>query len=334
MVCQFSRRPENRNLRNRHPLEPEGRRPGLALLAWLVLMLAASPSAAQGLGANEIPSLRYYSSIEDEFLEGEFEDALDTFSDERRGAIKKPGMLWLDSICYYAMMGECYYHMGQLDQALECYTSAVQLSIQHSDWLILVQFQNPRLANLRPCPWGTSSRNPKLGDFPTTMSIMQGEINVNRQIERGGVVQQAIHIPIHVAEIVRCTCLAIRRRTELLGPLSPEDPLTKELVDVLSRRPGPPNHWSQAWIDVELGLALIAAGKPTEALPTLNRAIVASGQYDHPLTPTVLVELGRLALDRGDYKTAIGYFNEASLSAYYYDTSIIEESLLLLGTVA
>ena len=179
--------------------------------------------------------MRYYAAFT-EFHDGDFDDALDIFVDERRGAIKKPGMLWLDSICYYTMMGECYYRMGQLDKALESYTTAIQLCIQHSDWMMLVQFQNPRLANtLRPCPWGTSSRGAKLGKFPTSMSITQGEINVNKQIERGGVVQQAIKLPIHVSEIVRCTCLAIRRRTELLGPLCPQDPITTDLVNAFSR---------------------------------------------------------------------------------------------------
>ncbi len=304
----------------------------LGLASFLVLHCLAPPSFGQGLGSTEIPSFRYSAAFDD-FHDGEFEDALDTFMDERRGAIKKPGTLWLDSICYYTMMGECYYQMGQLEQALDSYTTAVQLYVQYNDWLILVQFQPPRIANWRPCPWGTSSRGAKMGDFPDKMNIMQGEINVNRQIERGGVVQQAVKWPIRASEIVRCTCLAIRRRTELLGPLCPEDPITQDLVDVLSRRPGPPNHWSQAWIDAQLGLALIARGKPTEAVPALNRAIVASGQYDHPLTPTVLVELGRLALRRGDYKTAINYLNEASISAYFYDTNIIEESLRL-ATIA
>ena len=305
---------------------------GLAVASCLVLLCLTPPSLGQGLGMNEIPTMRYYAAIT-EFHDGEFDEALDIFGDERRGAIKKPGMLWLDSICYYTMMGECYYHMGELEKALDCYTTAIQLYIQHNDWMILVDFQNPRLARWKPCPWGTSSRGAKLGDYPTSMSIMQGEINVNKRIQQGGVVQQAIKLPIHVAEIVRCTCLAIRRRTEVLGPLCSQDPVTRDLVDVLSRRPGPPNHWAQAWVDVQLGLALIAAGKPTEAIPTLNRAIVASGQYDHPLTPTVLVELGHLALNRGDYKTALNYFTEASIAAYYYDTQIIEESLRL-GTIA
>ena len=306
---------------------------GATLTGCVTLLCLVGSSFGQGVGGKQIPTVRYYSAFT-RFHDGDFDDALDVFVDERRGAIKKPGMLWLDSICYYTMMGESYYRMGQLDKALDSYTMALQLYIQYSDWMSVVQFQNPRLAsNQKPCPWGTSSRGAKLGKFPTSMSIMQGEINVNKQIERGGVIQQRIAIPIHVSEILRCTCLAIRRRTELLGPLCPDDPITRDLVDVLSRRQAPPNHWAQAWIDVQLGLALIGAGKPNEAIPTLNRAIVVSGQYDHPLTPTVLVELGRLALNRGDYKTAISYLNEASIAAYFYDLQVVEESLRL-GTVA
>ncbi len=332
MQSHDTRREEIRKRPNRAGLSLQIRSLGLGLAICLLLFSLATPAAGQ-MFSDEIPSLRYFTCIERDFLEGEFDDSLGTFNDERRGAIKKPGMLWLDSICYYSMMGECYYHMGQLDKALECYTTAVQLYVQHNDWLILVQFQNPRPASLRPCPWGTSTRGAKLGDYPSSMGIMQGEINLRNRLEQGGVVQPATVLPIHVTEIVRCTCLAIRRRTELLGPLSPEDPITKNLVDVLSRRPGPPNHWSTAWIDAQLGLALVAAGKPTEAIPILNRATVAAGQYDHPLTPTVLVELGRLALNRGDYKTATELLNEAAVSAYFYDTTIIEEAFLL-GTIA
>jgi tetratricopeptide (TPR) repeat protein len=318
------------------PYWPAALPPCLALAACLALLFSTSPCDAQGLGTDSIPSSRYFAALSEysDFSDGDFEDALDIFNDERRGAIKKPGMLWLDSICYFTMMGECYYHMGHLEKALDSYTAAVRLYVQHNDWLILVQFPHViRPWNVRPCPWGASKRGAKLGDFPSKMSIMQGEINVNAQIRRGGLVQQAIKLPIHASEIVRCTCLAIRRRTELLGPLCPDDPLTRELADVLSRRPGPPNHWSQAWVDAQLGLALVASGKPTEAIPALNRAIVAAGQYDHPLTPTVLFELGRMALNRGDYESALNYLHEASISGYFYDTGVLEDAFRL-ATVA
>lgn len=305
---------------------------GRTLLVAATLLCAAARTEAQGVG-REIPTIAYYSTF-NELYDGEYDDALRHFQGEWRGAIKKPQTRWLDSICYHTMIGECFYQMGHLDKALEQYTAAIQLFLQYNDWMIRVQFpQTIRPLNPQACPWGVSQRGAKLGDFPTSMPITEGEINVNEQIQRGGVVQQAIMIPIHVSEIVRATTLAIRRRTELLGPLCTTDRLTLDLVEVLARRPGLPNHWSQAWIDVQLGMAQIAAGKPTDAIPTLNRAILAAGQYDHPMTPMVLLELGRLALHRGEFDAALNHFHEASLAAYYYDPSVLEEAFRL-ATVA
>ena len=117
MQSHDTRREEIRKRPNRAGLSLQIRSLGLGLAICLLLFSLATPAAGQ-MFSDEIPSLRYFTCIERDFLEGEFDDSLGTFNDERRGAIKKPGMLWLDSICYYSMMGECYYHMGQLDKAL------------------------------------------------------------------------------------------------------------------------------------------------------------------------------------------------------------------------
>ena len=174
------------------------------------------------------------------------------------------------------MIGECYYQMGHLDKALEQYTSALQLFIRFNDWMIRVQFpQTIRPLNPQACPWGVSQRGAKLGDFPTSMPITEGEINVNEQIQRGGVVQQAIMIPIHVGDRPRAT-LAIRRRTELLGPLHHGPPTLTWSKS--PRAPRPADHWSRRGSTSNWGWPSYA-GKPTDAIPTLNRAILAAGQY-------------------------------------------------------
>ena len=103
---------------------------------------------------------------------------------------------------------------------------------------------------------------------------------------------------------MRCTTLAIRRRAKLLGPLASQDPLFLELVRSLGGRVGPPNHWSEAWVGVELGVAQAAVGREGQAVLTLQRAVVAGGEFDHPLTATALFELGRLAAIRGDLARA------------------------------
>ncbi len=120
-----------------------------------------------------------------------------------------------------------------------------------------------------------------------------------------------------------------------MGPVCKYDTLTNELITLLSRRPAPPNHWSQAWIDVELGTALAAAGNTSAAVATLERSLVINGDMDHPLTGAALLQLGLLALDGGDFVRAGQYFREAtfvtaSFSAQpmgFSDPGLLEEAL-------
>lgn len=308
------------------------RRGGLLipLCGGLLITLPSICLAQRDFGESHVvPTPAYFAAMGTYFYQGEYKQALEMFEQESRGAIKTPQSRWIDSICYYTMMGECYYHMGQLDKALEHYTAALRLYVNFYDWMVRVQFP-PTIrpsASAVQIPWGPSTRRAALGQYPTKMLIGQGRINNNDVIRRGGVVQQAVLFPMYPQEIVRCTMLAIRRRTELLGPLCQYDPLTDELAAALSNNPGLPNHWSQAWVDVEAGLALIANGKLTEAQTLLTRGLVAAGQFDHPFTSTALLELGRLALLRGDHEEALRYFHEASIAAVYYpDFGVVEEA--------
>jgi len=301
----------------------------LALAIWFWLALSASAPHARA--QERTTPTQSYKAAFGTLYEGEYRDALDLFRAEGRGAIKTPQSRWIDSICYYTMAGECYYHMGQLPQALEHYTAALKLYVAFYDWMIRVQFpptiQPAGQGAYKAIPWGASRRRARLGHYPGSMLIAQGKININDEVRYGGVVQQATLYPIEVQEIVRCTALAIRRRARLLGPLSQHDPLTQEVVAALARRPGPPNHWSEAWIDVQLGLALSAAGKAAQAIPQLQRSLLAAGEFDHPLTSTALLELGRLALVRGDFAMASNFFEEASYSAVYYgDATVLDEA--------
>lgn len=281
------------------------------------------------------PSPQYFG-IFGIFYEGEYRDALKLFEDQLRGAIKTSQARWIDSICYETMVGECYHEMGRLDEALSHYTAALRLYAAYSDWMIRVQFAPTirPMTSVRPVPWGASSRIARLGYYPSTTLIAQGQVDINAQIKRGGPVQPATLYPVNVQEIVRCTALAIRRRAKILGPTCAYDPLTQEVANALMRRPGPPNHWSEAWVNIQLGLALVAAGKEAQGINALKQSLVAGGEYDHPLTGMALLELGRLALNNGDYPTAAKYFEEATYSAFHYDDlSTLEEAFRYVALV-
>lgn len=308
-------------------------RPKLGLVA-LALAAGMIPSAARAqLGVQTVPTITYYAA-KSELYAGNYAGALQDFIGETRGGIKTAQSSWIDSICYRAMLGECYYHLGNYPKAMDNYNAALRLYVAFPGWMLRVRFpitigpDNSR--SQQAVPWGPSTRRFTLGLIPQTMSISQGRINNNGVLQRGGVVQQAVMFPIRAGEIVRCTALALRRRAELMGPICKHDPLTAEVLAVLAQRPAPANHWSQAWIDLQLGLAQAGAGQLAQAQKSLQRAIVLAGQYDHPLTCVALLELGRIALDAGDFNAAARLCLEASISAYYYEnTGVLTEALQL-----
>src|SRR5690606_7058573 len=112
---------------------------------------------------------------------------------------------------------------------------------------------------LKQCPWGRSTRVARIAEIPQ-MQLSQGRLNNLAVVQQGGVVEPPRLVPINAAEIVRCTALAIRRRTELLGPAGPHDALNTELVTALSQRPVAPNDWKNAWVDILLALAYSSVG--------------------------------------------------------------------------
>ena len=317
---------------------------GLMLVVWsaATAWTAIRPAAAQvpvtaggadGGGFRRTVPTDFYFGVLGNLYSGDYRDALDGFQSCLRSGVKNGTNFWIDSICYHTMCGECYFQMGQFAPALDHYNKALQLFTAFNDWMIPVHFTpgiNPlsQQPATRLVPWGRTQRQSVLGSFSDTVLIRQGRIDQSAVVQRGGVVQQAVEFPINPQEIVRCTCLALRRRRDILGPLAPHDVLAKQVVTVLSKRPVQPNHWSEAWIDVQLGCAFAALANDAQAKPLLEKSIVTGGQFDHPLTSIALVELGRIALAGGDYDLATKYFQEASFSAFYfYDPLVIEDAL-------
>lgn len=291
------------------------------------LWCVVGPVAAQE--QRVVPGATYYAAF-GSYYDGQYKDALEAFNDEWRRAIKTAQSRWIDSICYHTMMAECYYQMGQLEKALEQDTHALNLFLTFPDWMLHIQWPGAlrpqSSANFRQIPWGASTRGAQVAHINNSMLMSQGQI-FPRAFQQGGVVQQANLFPVGAHEIVRCMALAIRRRTELLGPVSRYDPITARLIAALSQSLTQPNHWSQAWADHLRGLALLAGGKESEGVALLKRSITAAGQFDHNLTCSALLELGRLELVHGNYAVAVKILHEATISAAQFeDYGVLEEA--------
>ncbi|MDA1052751.1 MAG: hypothetical protein O3C40_20040 [Planctomycetota bacterium] len=301
------------------------------LLAFVCLVMLAARSDAQLAQTREYPRNEYYLAL-NIYQSGEFTDAAGAFRAAARSGIRSSEGRWIDSICYHTMLGESMYQMGELGQAADEYTAALNLFLAHRNWLLRVELSpilEPDQAGSRRLPtWGVSARRAIPARFPSRYQILQGRFDNERVLQQGGVVVLPEFYMINAHEIMRCTALAIRRRHEIMGRAAAFDPLTAQLVQALTVRPAPPNHWSGAWVDALLGLAYASSGRSQEAVSELNKSLVMASQFDHPLTATALFALGKIAFEQEQYGNASQMFHEASLSAAWFSQyALVEESL-------
>ena len=286
------------------------------------------PGPRPGRGEmRQIPSERYYAGAR--LIEsGEFGSAVRFYNTELKDSMKIGPNLWIDSICYYAMLGETYYQAGNLDEALKNYNASLTIAMAYPNWMAKVTFiggVSPRAK--APSPWGVSRRANPAGLFPAkaTIIIGEGETQASRQL---GIVAEQHAIGIDAIEILRCIALSIRRRIDIIGPLAPFDPMSEEILETFRTRAVAPNHWSIVFLDVIWGLALEESDKTQSAVKALNDALMASGQFDHTLTGTALVELGHIFLRANKIREAAECYYEAAQSAFQFgDQLLLEEAL-------
>lgn len=300
-------------------------------LGWILALAAmAAPAGAQQRDLT-VPPTEYFLAF-GSYFEGEYRTALRAFQSASRGGVRSTEGVWVDSICYATMIGECFYQMGDPANALEQYNTALKLAIAHKGWMLRVEFPDviqPSASAIRSTiTWGVSQRNTQLARIPDRMNSFQGQMITEQTIRAGGAIAQPQLYPLNAKEVIRCIALALRRRREIMGPVCLHDPLTSQLMTEFATYPTRPNHWSQNWISCFQGLAYASVGKLEQAVSELTKSLVLAGQYDHELTAISLLELGKLAFQQGQTQAAAGYFLEATFPAMAFDQyDVIEEAL-------
>ena len=274
-----------------------------------------------------IPSDRYYAGAA--LIEaGQFSNAVRFYDSELKDAVKVGPSLWIDSICYYAMLGETYYQAGDYDSALKNFNAALTLAMEFPNWLSKVTYVEGVAGREKGAtPWGVSRRVAPLGVFPSkaTIIIGEGETKASRQL---GIVPEQRALAIDPIEVLRCIALSIRRRIDIIGPLAPFDPMSSEILECFRKRSVAPNHWSIVFLDVIWGLALEESDKTESAVKTLNDALLAMGRYDHNLTGDALLELGHIFLKSGKVREAAQCYYESAHCAWQFgDRLLLEEAL-------
>jgi len=282
------------------------------------------------------PTPGYFDALSS-FHRGRYREALKAFAAEERSSplvtIQSPH--WIDAICYETMCGECCYELGNLEAGMQHYAAAIKLFLAFPDWMNQVAAWpvGPAGPGAQRLPWGASVRGAARASYRDPLSILVPKLAVSSATSDLARNSEA-SLQLHAREIVRSTVLAIRRRAMLLGPAARQDVLIGQVVAVLARRPAPPGPWPQAWIDLELGAAQAAAGRQSEAAATLQRAVLAGGRFDHPLTGIALVELGLLSIAQGRWEEAARQFTEATYAAAQWEDAGNLEEAFRWGTIA
>jgi len=298
----------------------------LGIIFWTQCLVALSLFAQKP--GHEIPSKHYY--LGQNFLaDGNLAGAMEHYRLDLKGGVKIGTASWIDSICYYTMIGECFYLGGDFEPAVDAYNTALNLYLQYPNWLSRVNLTGGVTSAPRPVvPWGPGKRTAPIGVFPLGATITTGDVITKERLQQGGIMKTPTMQPIDPVEILRCVAVCIRRRTEILGPLTKFDPLSDRMRETFSKRAVSPNHWSVTWLDVLLGLALEGTGEKAQALNMLENSLLMSGQYDHNLTATALFELGKIHLQNGELDGALDYFYEASISAFQFGDLLLTEEAL------
>ena len=311
----------------------------LALGGLLAVLAGSGPAAAQirampGMsGDHTVPTQSYHAAFTD-FYDGDYRTALERFKSESRGSIKSATSRWIDSICYETMQGECYYQMGEYEEALRDTRTpwnSSKRSRRGSRRSFSSRSADP--GGKKSPPWQVRHLQAPLGQLPYKLLYQRGQVAVSTQqsLPTSGAPLPEM-VPLEPQEIVRCTALALHRRGELLGPLAAHDPMLDNIISLLQRR-APQNQWPDAWFNVQLGMALSAGGRTAAAIPALQKATLAAGEFEHALTAMAHLELGRLAMAAGNYPDAAAHFEEASYASFYFpdvnhipDLGVMEEA--------
>ncbi|MGD9648525.1 MAG: CHAT domain-containing protein [Pirellulales bacterium] len=285
-------------------------------------------SAGMGSSTQTYPHLTYYNWFAT-YYDGDHADAYDGFRNEAKHGRKVPEV-WIDAICGHTMAGQVCEQLGHLTEALNHYNAAIQLALQYHDWRERITFpdQLPLVTQTNDLllPWGPGTRPLEVAREPFSMPFFEGTLNNEKVIAQGGVITPPKYVQVSVQEIVRGTVLALRKRRELLGPLSQQDPVSKRLLATFNRVPA--QHWAQLFGDIELAMAYRGMNRDPQAKTLLERAALIDGRIEHSLSGFCFLELGRMAYEGADYVGAERQFIEASLAAgHHNDFDTVEEAL-------
>ncbi len=180
----------------------------------------------------QYPTREYYVGLE-AYRAGDLKSAFDLFEASVRGGRKDLKGRYIEAIPGLAMLGECYWQMGDLPSCRQNADQIIQILSRHKflkgvNWTNAIQ---PNAAvSKRPFLWPDAAAV-QVASFRDMLPVASGQQVTQDVLRQGGSIQSLTYRNMDVAEIMRGVAIASYRRRVLLGPLTENDPGANLLLD-------------------------------------------------------------------------------------------------------
>lgn len=180
----------------------------------------------------QYPTREYYIGLE-AYRAGDLKSAFDLFEASVRGGRRDPQGRYVDAIPGLAMLGECYWQMGDLPSCRQNADQIIQILSRHKflrgvNWNNAIQ---PGVAvSKRAFLWPDAAAI-QVASFRERLPVASGQQVTADVLRQGGAIESLTYRNMDVAEIMRGIAIASYRRRVLLGPLTANDPGANLLLD-------------------------------------------------------------------------------------------------------
>ncbi|WP_146514279.1 hypothetical protein [Rubripirellula amarantea] len=239
--------------------------------------------------SGQYPSQQYYLGLQT-YRSGDLDQAVDVLESALRSSRRDINGRWIDAIPSLAMLGECYWHLGDLETSKQYVDQVGQIAIRYEGWLSSTDFQSALQQNtLRTKPrwlWADATAVSVLSTA-SKLSLRSGQQVTENSLRAGGIIEEPSLRSMDIIEIMRTLAVASHRRRVILGPLSKNEPMAE---GVLQATKFPAN------LQIPIARSLIGSMRTAGYFASLNdKRVVEEANRSaslpggvHPITPIAM----------------------------------------------
>ena len=210
---------------NNNPNGQPGNRPNLGNNGSLLPFGGVEP-------AGRYPTREYYVGLE-AYRAGDLKSAFDLFEASIRNSRRNVQGRYVEAIPGLAMLGECYWHLGDVVSCRQNADEIIQILNRHK-FLRGVIWNNAiqqGAAVSKPAFLWPDAAAIRVASFRDMLQVASGQRITPDTIRQGGPIENLNIRNLDVGEIMRGIAIASYRRRVLLGPLTESDPGASLLLD-------------------------------------------------------------------------------------------------------